>query len=327
MKGVSVRHSGQVIAHTLVGGIVELIPVYLSQEEVDVRGELFIELYQDFGGLHEILMDYLGFIHPLVEEIPQPHHGLQYGGAEGEGEPIPLRGERAVNDILDHGVYPLSMGCAKDFGVLLRDILLSEYPGPDRVIEVMVYIGDDVGHPHHSPLNGSGLLCGVLRDDCPFPLGVLCDPVPYFKREIQSLPLPLQQIHDPQALLGVRESMGGDLIEDLLPCMAEGGVSQVMGQGNGLGEVLIEPQGLGDGPGDLGDFQGVGQPGAIVIAGGGEEDLGLVLEAAEGLGVDDPIPVPLKGGTEITLPFFPRPPLGLAAQLGVGREDLLFYLL
>ena len=50
-----------------------------------------------------------------------------------------------------------------------------------------------------------------------------------------------------------------------LPGVAEGGVSQVVGQGGGLGEVLVESQPPGHGPGDAGHLQRMGHPGAVVI--------------------------------------------------------------
>lgn len=69
-----------------------------------------------------------------------------------------------------------------------------------------------------------------------------------------------------------------------------------MGEGDGLGEILVEAEGAGDGPGDLGHLQGVGEAGAVVVPGPAREDLGLVLQAAEGGGVEDPVPVLLVRG-------------------------------
>ena len=62
-----------------------------------------------------------------------------------------------------------------------------------------------------------------------------------------------------------------------LPRVAEGRVPQVMAQGDGLGQILVQAQSAGDRAGDLGDFQRVGQAGAVVVALRGEKDLGLLL--------------------------------------------------
>ena len=48
--------------------------------------------------------------------------------------------------------------------------------------------------------------------------------------------------------------------------MAERRVAEVVGERHRLGQVLVEPQRAGERPGDLGDFERVGQPGAVVVA-------------------------------------------------------------
>ena len=83
------------------------------------------------------------------------------------------------------------------------------------------------------------------------------------------------------------KSAGAQLIQSALARMAEGGVPQVMPQGDGLGQVLVEAQGAGDGAGDLRHLQRVGQPGAVMVALRREKDLSLLLEPAERLAVDD----------------------------------------
>jgi hypothetical protein len=97
-----------------------------------------------------------------------------------------------------------------------------------------------------------------------------------------------------------------------------------MPQGDGLRQVIVEPEGPGDGPGDLGHFEGMRQARPIVVPERGQEDLGLVLEAAEGLGMDDPVTVPLEVGPEDVLGFRTCPALGVLAQARLGRQDLLF---
>ena len=82
--------------------------------------------------------------------------------------------------------------------------------------------------------------------------------------------------------------------ERILSRVAKAGVAKVMGQRQRLGEVFVEPQGPGQRTGDLADLDRMGQAGAIVIPFMGHEDLGLVGKAAEGRGMDDPVPVPLE---------------------------------
>ena len=86
------------------------------------------------------------------------------------------------------------------------------------------------------------------------------------------------------------------LVQHLLALVAEGGMAQVVGQGDGFGQVLVEVEGAGDVAGDGGDFDGVGEPGAEMVAGAVEENLGLVFQAAKGAGVDDAVAVALVFG-------------------------------
>ena len=83
-------------------------------------------------------------------------------------------------------------------------------------------------------------------------------------------------------------------VERLFPGMAERGVPEVMRQPDRLGEVLVETERAGDRPGDLRDFEAVGQAGAEMVALVIDEDLGLVLQPAECGRMDDAVTVALK---------------------------------
>ena len=93
-------------------------------------------------------------------------------------------------------------------------------------------------------------------------------------------------------------------VEGFFACVAEGGVADVVNQGEAFGEFGIEAQGRGEGAGDLGDFKSVREAIAEVVRKrcggrlGGEagEDLCLAGEAAEGAGVEDACGVAGKGG-------------------------------
>ena len=61
--------------------------------------------------------------------------------------------------------------------------------------------------------------------------------------------------------------------------MAERGVTEIVREADGLGEVLVEAERAGDRAGDLRHFEAVGQPRAVVVALVIDEDLGLVLAA------------------------------------------------
>ena len=112
------------------------------------------------------------------------------------------------------------------------------------------------------------------------------------------------------------ESVPQAPVESFLADVAERGMTEVVAQPDGLYQVLVQPQGAGDGARDLRDLPGVGQPGPVVVARGRAEYLRLVLEAPERLGVDDPVAVALERR--------PQPAVRLralaACRVGAGGE-------
>ena len=76
--------------------------------------------------------------------------------------------------------------------------------------------------------------------------------------------------------------------------MTEGTVSKVVRQANRLDQVFICAESPRNCASNLGDFKGMGQAGAVVIAFIVDEYLGLVLQPAEGGCVQDPIAVALE---------------------------------
>ena len=80
-------------------------------------------------------------------------------------------------------------------------------------------------------------------------------------------------------------------VERALAGMAERRMAEIVGERERLGEVLVEPERAGERARDLGDLEGVGQPGAEMVALVEHEDLGLVREPAEGGGMDDAVAV------------------------------------
>ena len=144
--------------------------------------------------------------------------------------------------------------------------------------------------------------------------------------EIQPLPVPLQQIHHPQALFVMLEAALVDLVQRPLSGVAEGRVPQIVPQGDGLRQILVEPQGPGHRPRKPRHLQGVGQAGAVVIPLRLEEDLGLVLEAAKGLGVGDPVNIPLEAGANVALRFRVQPTPAVLGEHAVGPDHQMLQL-
>src|SRR5438309_3022201 len=83
-------------------------------------------------------------------------------------------------------------------------------------------------------------------------------------------------------------------IERILTGMAERRVPEGVRQAQGFGEVLVQAERPSDGPADLRYFEAVGQTDTVVIPVGGDEDLGLVAQAAERHRVDQPVAIALE---------------------------------
>ena len=88
--------------------------------------------------------------------------------------------------------------------------------------------------------------------------------------------------------------IGHDQVQGVSPRVAEWGMSQIVGQGHGFGQIFLQAQLPGHGTGDLRHFQGMGQAAAVVITFVMHENLGFVLQTAERRTMDDAIAIPLE---------------------------------
>src|SRR5260221_6528766 len=111
-----------------------------------------------------------------------------------------------------------------------------------------------------------------------------------------------------------------DSVERVLAGMAERLVAEIMGKGQRLGEILVEAERAADRAGDLRHLQAVRQPGAVMVALVIDEDLCLVLQAAEGGAMDDAVAVALEGRAGRGLGLGMEPPPALGGLAGVRGE-------
>jgi hypothetical protein len=101
---------------------------------------------------------------------------------------------------------------------------------------------------------------------------------------------------DPQALHIVVETAPAPdaMVQRILSRMAEGRMAEIMGQRQCLGQIFVEAERPGEAARNLGDFQRVGQPCAVVVALLGHDDLGFQRQAPERGGVQDAVAVALE---------------------------------
>ena len=168
-------------------------------------------------------------------------------------------------------------------------------PGAHGVVDIVIDVGDQIGQPDDLRLEGRR---GC--DDRPETLGVGADPIDHLEGEVQPSTVELETLDHAHALIDVGEAARQDRVQTFFAGVTERGVAQVVPESDGLGQVFVEAQGARHRPGDLRDLEGVRQPGAVVVTLRREEDLRLVLEPPEGLGVDDPVAVALVIGAQRT---------------------------
>jgi hypothetical protein len=90
-------------------------------------------------------------------------------------------------------------------------------------------------------------------------------------------------------------SMGRkDAGEGFFSRVTEGGVAEIVSERDRFGQVFVEAESAGYSTGYLHHLQGVSEACPEVVAVGGDEDLGLVHEPAEGLGVNYSVSVALE---------------------------------
>ncbi len=85
-------------------------------------------------------------------------------------------------------------------------------------------------------------------------------------------------------------------VEHTLTGMAERRMTEVVGEGDGLGEVAIEAEGLGDGASNLRRLESMSKTGAVVVTFMIDEYLGFVFEATERGAVNNTIAIALEAG-------------------------------
>ena len=157
-----------------------------------------------------------------------------------------------------------------------------------RVERVMGEVGDPVAVPDAHRLLGGG-----RRLDLP---GVGADAIAHLPGQVQVL----QHVEDAHALRRVVPAAVREVgRKGVFAGMAKRRVANVMAKRDRLGQRLVQAQRRGQRARDLGDLQRVRQARDEVVALGVDEDLRLVLQPAERLGVKDAVTVTLEGGPEL----------------------------
>jgi len=151
------------------------------------------------------------------------------------------------------------------------------------------------------------------------------DAVQDLEGEIQPPAVFFHPLQEPDALDAVEKRPDIVLLaksgEDPFAIMAEGGVTDVVAQGDGFDEVLVEAQVTADGAGNLGQELDVEDPVADVLVFYEIKDLGLVDIAGIGSGMQDAVGVHrVILAVAFLNPLFKAAAAGLGALGGIGGQ-------
>ena len=97
-------------------------------------------------------------------------------------------------------------------------------------------------------------------------------------------------------------------------------MAEIVAECDGLGQLFVQTQHLGDSARDLRHFERVREPGSIVIARGRKEHLRFVLESAEGLGVNHAVAIAMKRGAKGLFSFRSESALAVGTLGGSRRQ-------
>ena len=164
--------------------------------------------------------------------------------------------------------------------------------GSEGVHQIVVQVGDGVGDSAYLAFEGQPFDQIASKEVASW-LRVHQDSLAHFPGEVQAIAFLLQLLNNAEALVVVPEASGMQRAKLVFANVSKGGVSEVVAERDGFGQVFVEVQRSGDGSGNLGDFKSVSEPGDVVVALGGDEHLSLVFQAPESLCVKDAVAVSL----------------------------------
>ena len=197
---------------------------------------------------------------------------------------------RMLDEVVDERVDPRRAAVAEHGDRLTRQLAFAQHAGAQRVVDVVVEVGEAVGDAYDCTLERRG------RGGAP---GMADDAVADLLGQVETAAIAFEHVDDAQRLLPVvevaAEALAQAAVEHVLADVAERRVAEIVAESDRLDEVLVEAQRARDGARDAGDLERVREARAVVVALRRDENLRLVLEAAEGLAVHDPVAVALEG--------------------------------
>src|SRR5438552_213234 len=292
VEGIPVGHTGDVVRDRSLRAIALRDSLMLGRQKLGMFLEMLEELPQDALGFAVLGFSRPGEIDILEHELAECVRRIQDVVAHRDFR----LAVRSDDYVVDHRVEAFRTIATERGPNILRDVLFPDDLRAHRVVDVVVEIRDLVGVADDPTFGRLGDSPGGGLDPALRRRAVLLDAVANFRRQVQTGAVLLDLLEDAHALLVVAEAVGQELPEQLLADVPERRVPDVVAHGHRLDEILVETQAASHRPANLRDLERVRQARAVVVADRRKEDLGLVLQPAERLAVDDAIAVERERG-------------------------------
>ncbi len=182
-------------------------------------------------------------------------------------------------------------------------MLHADEAGAYAVLDVVIVVGDFVGEVRQLRLQSRLLtideaLAHVAELDRVVVGAVLEDSLAAFEGQIQAVEFRvvlLEFVDHAQRLQVVFETaeIHHAIVERILARVAERRMPEIVGEADGLGQFLVQPQRARNRARNLRDFERMRQPGPVQIAFVIDEHLGLVDQPAKRRGMNDAVAIAL----------------------------------
>src|SRR5207245_3598969 len=200
----------------------------------------------DDGGYLRVLGAHGGTeVDALEHELTQRgHRGPRVGSLHDVAREL-----RVLDHVVHERVYARGAVAPEHGDGLGGKLLLAQQAGADRVVDVVIDVGDAVDDAHDAPLERRGRARAARVPDDAVANGIA---------EVEPGAVSLEVLDDAQRMLVVAEVASEArfeaAIEDLLADVPEGRVSEVVPEADRLDEVLVERERARDGARDGGDL-------------------------------------------------------------------------
>src|SRR6478672_7576572 len=187
-----------------------------------------------------------------------------------------------LDQVVNERVDPPRACRSEKFDLPARELRGREHAGADRVIDVVVDVGDAVDEPDDLALERVWLVLARVVED----------PIPDLCRQVEPATVALEMIDHAQGVLVVAKAEPEPLAQGGVECflarVPEGRMPEIVTESDRLRQILVQAQ----------------RPGDTARNAGGLE---RVLEAAERLRVDDPVAIPLERRPQPAVVLEPLP--------------------